>query len=976
MDELEVDIDDKGDALEQLVETRLDGDSIDGPEEPTSPPTKSRKRRISPSFDRLGDNRNSRDNRRDKNPRNRQDTNRDSPLRQKYRRTYTRLDQRAPFPPNFRMPILPPLNPQPAWNSEVARAKRWDTSIITLLDKFEFAKECINSLADLLSSIGDSSKPAFSSFEKSVEAFPIKTGAYASVVGLLKAKGKINLAEQMTQRLMHNLGSCISSGNRIGAIHLLRFLIGLHSSNVKSCRVLEIIEYLINAAKTLEGSNYEMQEEYFTATLAADNLMYIVVASIPWFSRDEFLKSKEIIKGFCSEVIDYNDRRNHKLAAVKNDIQLTLMSDSVEKETIKNPYMYIAAYREIRSVMEFSDRLTTSVECIKSLLNSEWISTTTYRFYQSKGIKDNIFHVGVTAPVSKDIAKVTDEIFHAITNIDIKQLKAFKPVPMHNLTLTQEYNIDDITIHDKWLLQEHVLHTVHAFKDDTALCAKQLLMLPHNSAYREYAIVEVLFNVMLSPIYNRHFTMLAVLVMQEMCNVEPRIEVIFLESYSKLVNIIPQLDTDVVCNMLNIGSYWFAVEFCKLRKDRPSQNQDDTDKVTENRSMDVEDVMDATEEMKEMIREKNAKLFSVMFKQDDSIVNFNNRLLDKISRLVYVDRLLAYSPEDLKDNIKTVIQPPIPSVQHALRDKPLEHKVFLNLLHFNKLNSEENDLRNSRIIGFINKFVNKEPLAEMPRNLFAEDKTADVEMTDETNAGPEGNEMHNNISKRWMQYQLILIFWETLLVFGNKSLTHLMRLIELHGDVLKHFVSHEKNVQFEDSTMFKILRLTHDTLRSNPKKFELVVDALLRMEILQPVEACKFVFVYFPTSDFFSNHSLWILDTAVNFVKDRLENARNRFNDDVGKSDIMRATLEERETDMNNLVICLMECINNRLAQGLTTELEEILENILKNIFILNVHSCAILKPLLEAVVRKGFHRRIIGVLNLAMLSQSVKPLF
>ncbi|EDO06981.1 uncharacterized protein BBOV_IV006210 [Babesia bovis T2Bo] len=847
------------------------------------------------------------------------------------------------------------------WNPETARAKRWDVKIITILDTFDTAKEDILSLKDAFMEIGDTSKPAIGTFEQAVEAFPVKTAAYASVLGLLRANKMANLSEQIMQRVLHNFGSYLQAGNRIAAIHALRFLIGSHCSGITSCEVYKVILTMLRLAKELQNGVYSKQKDFVDAIVAADNLMYIVMASLPWFSRDEYKRQVEPINAICNEIFAYNDKRNEKLQNVIRDLES--QSDPVNPDEVHNPYAYIASYRVYLNEVPLSDRFTAGVACLQSLIQDDWTNVTTYRFYQSKGIVEHITQPVEDVTVNEDITNITHEILEAVLNTDPKKLVDFKPVPCFPLSFTTEQSTaNQVAQHDKWIFEEHVVHTVYAFMDDATMCAKQLLNIPFNDEYAEHAIVGTLVNMMLSPFYKNHYTMFGVLVIQHMCNVHPKIETIFHSVYSQIADNIGVFDPAVVESIITIGAYWFSVEFCKVRKESPKVQQEDVE-MDDNIHVDQPS---SEEETKEKIRLKNQLLFSIMFKNvDPSPFNFNQRLLDSISRLVYMDRLLAFSPAGLKDSITAVVQPAMVNLQQALRNKTVEHRMFINLLHFNKLTTEENELRNRRIIGFIGNLVGKEPLKELPTNLFAEDKMPDVEMVDDKDGQP--------TVKTWSRDELILIFWESVLLFGNKSLTHLLRLIEFHGEVLKNFISEEQNGAFEDSISFKIMVLTRETLKTDTKKFELVIDNLIREGILPPADVCRYVFRGYPSTEFFSNHAFCLMQNAFAFVRGNIESVKARMANEAIHNETLQTTLQSRRHIMCNLTKLVMELTNNILMQGVDRQQECVLSSIVRRLLLTRECDAEMLLAVYKEALERNFHNATIAAIKLTMNTYYVR---
>ncbi|AFZ80148.1 hypothetical protein BEWA_030000 [Theileria equi strain WA] len=906
MDQVEVDIDDKADAVGYNDEVMLEGD-------PQGHPAES-----SVAMDEVTDAKDvekavkeENDDEMIENSRKRRagksyQPNFKIPKHRDFNRLRENRDRYAPGPytrPSYyggRNQDMPRFR-----GTDFDEMKSAEKKIITLLDSFSTAKEDIIQLAEVLSQLPASqNKSVISALMDCVESFPIKTAAYASVVGLLRIKGRSDLVEAVTQQAIYNFSHNLSSGNRTNCILLLRFLIGLHCSNVVGSHVFDVLSALLKFGEELVSQEYETGKEYTKFTITMDNIFYIVMASIPWFSRDVFASSTDSIKLICNKLFEYCDRRNAIVATLESDGKWETGID-LAVTTKSNPYAHKFCSTDLLE-NTYADRFSTGVEGIKSLLENDWVSSTTYRFYQSKGIVELL-----SSPVeeSAEENKVTIDTLNILLQLDPKTLKMFRPIPSKPFPFSVDLDPSEcLTKHDQWLLEEHASNIIQIFHDDSSQCATQLFNIPLNQRYKEYAIVDMLINMGLPSRYKHYYSLFGVMVVHNLCGMEERIEGIFTNFFSQLLAGINSVNLAVVNTIIIIASYWFSLEFCKIRKPENSEVKLD----------------------KEVLKEKNSKLFKLVFRPPGPCVhNYNARVLDKVSRLVYMDRLVTYSPKELQAEIELSIAPPIDT---TFKDKPLEHKVFLNLLHFNKLNPEENELRNGRIIGFINNYTNRTPLKELPTHLFSENRTHDVEMDDALEpAAPASNE------KPWTKDELVLIFWETLIAFGSKSLTHLLRLYELHAQILKVFESQDQDLPFEETTSCKVMLHTFNLLKRDGKRLELSFEFFIRKNVFSCIDVLKFLFLVLPNDDIVCNAFFFILHTLFTDIKHRLETFRESFkvaSRDLAGTVAMEAKkqeLDSAESDYYNLVALVVKLVDDKMKHA-TPCLNFILINVLKRV--------------------------------------------
>uniref|UniRef100_A0A3B0MJK7 MIF4G like, putative n=1 Tax=Theileria annulata TaxID=5874 RepID=A0A3B0MJK7_THEAN len=818
--------------------------------------------------------------------------------------------------------------------------KQIEAKLVTLLDSFSTSKEDILSvLEDLKLATDKYNKHIASTLVKCVESFPVKTGAYASLVGLLKVSGKADLVESVSQQVLYNLGLKLSNGDRTGCVLLLRFLIGLHCSNVTSNSVFEILTLLLKLANEVENFYYESSVDYVKSVIILDNLNYMVLASIPWFSRDVFMSNVETITSMCEKLFEYSERRMKLMNSLTSDLEYNPNLDlsdytnaSVGNSKKFNPYLYKYYYKDTVN-LNLDDRFTSGVQALKSLLKNDWTSSTTYRFYQSKGIVEKLRD-------SSDFVenKVTSDNLNSVLHLDLKNFNNFKPLLPK--TFNFNYVLDKsqlTTTHDKWLFEEHVYYVFELFSDDSLRCAQQLLAIPLNEEFKEYGIVDVLLNLCLSKFYDNYYSIFGTLVMHNLCTLEEKTEDIFYSYVTQLLAETDKLDSWVLNTLVSISSFWFNMEFCKIRT-----TSDDINIEGEN----------SDELKKDQIRQKNSRLFKTLFKPNNCANNYNLRLIEKVSRLVYMDRLLIYSPSELESEIRAL------GVPKDFKNKPYEHLLFLNMLHFNKLADEENELRNRRIVSFINNYTNKPYLKEAPKHLFSETKETkdydEVIHTDEdvvlnsqvtsmetTNLQEEintnltntksGSLMSDENAEVWKRDDLIMLFWDTLLIFGSKSMTHLYRLLEFHSDVLKMFETVE--LPFEESLPYKVMWQTVMTFERDHKRLELSFDFFIRNNVFTCPVILQFLFTL-PDNVLLSNFFFYAVNSVFSEVHSRLVNFRENYKvalRELAGTVAMEAKKQELdavELDYFNFFDHFVHLVSDRLSSS-EPKLAKVMEEIL-----------------------------------------------
>lgn len=498
------------------------------------------------------------------------------------------------------------------------------------------------------------------------------------------------------------------------------------------------------------------------------------------------------------------------------------------------------------------------------------------------------------------------------------------------------------------LFEEHVYYVFELFSDDSLRCAQQLLAIPLNEEFKEYGIVDVLLNLSLSKFYDNYYSIFGTLVMHNLCTLEEKTEDIFYSYVSQLLAETDKLDSWVLNTMVNICSFWFNMEFCKIRT-----SSDDINVEGEN----------SDEIRKDLIRQKNSRLFKTLFKPSNCANNYNLRLIEKISRLVYMDRLLTYSPTDLESEIRAL------GVSKDFKNKPYEHLLFLNMLHFNKLADEENELRNRRIVSFINNYTNKPYLKEQPKHLFSETKETkdydEVIHTDEdlilntqatntnlTNSQLDLNtnltsiqvDLNSNLTNTqtanlvsagnvevWKRDDLILLFWDTLLIFGSKSMTHLYRLLEFHSDVLKMFETPES--PFEESLPYKVMWQTVVTFERDHKRLELSFDFFIRNNVFTCPMILKFLFTL-PANVLMSNFFFYAVNSVFSEVHSRLVNFRESYKvalRELAGTVAMEAKKQELDTvelDYFNFFEQFVRLVSDRLSTS-DANIRKVLEELL-----------------------------------------------
>ncbi|BAM38920.1 conserved hypothetical protein [Theileria orientalis strain Shintoku] len=823
--------------------------------------------------------------------------------------------------------------------SDADELKAIKAKLVTLLDSFATAKEDIQLVYDELKVLPTRFNKLISiMLVECVETFPVKTGAYASLIGLLKVGGRAPLVESVNQQVLYNLGMKLSEGNRTASVLLLRFLVGLHCANVRSISVFEVLSSLLKLASEIENFAYDNNKDYAKSVVTLDNLNYIVLSSIPWFSREAFMSNVDVITSMCERLFEYSERRSRLLESLEADLSYNPEVDFSDTKRRFNPYSYKYFYKDtVTGTLE--DRFTSGVQALRSLLKNDWTSSTTYRFYQSKGIVEKL-----NEPVEYEENKVTADNLNSVLQLDLKNFKNFKPVNPKSFNFN--YTLDKsqlTTVHDKWLFEEHVYYVFDAFGDDSLRCAQQLLAIPLNEEFKEYGIVDVLLNLALSNFYNNYYSVFGILVMHNLCTLERKTEDIFYSFVSQLLVETDRLDCNVLNTLISICSFWFNMEFCKIRRSA-------SDMTIEGENSD--------ELQKELTREKNSRLFKTLFKPSNCANNYNLRLIEKISRLVYMDRLLTYSPRELEAEIKAL------NLLRDFKNKPHEHQLFLNMLHFNKLAPEENDLRNRRIITFINNYTNKRHLREAPKHLFSQTKEtrdydevvhADEDL--EASAQNQGDEQHSfdlehpsdkaamsegaagdagSDGPVWERDELVMLFWDTLLIFGSKSMTHLYRLFEFHADVVKMLDTGD--APFEQSLPYKVMWQTLRTFERDQKKMELSFDFYVKRNVVNSLLVLQFLMTL-PPEHLLTNFFFYALNSLFSEIHARLLAFREAYkvaSRDLAGTIAMEAKKEEldsAESDYFSLLSLFVTLVSERLP-GSDANLAKVLEELLLKVLV------------------------------------------
>ncbi|UKJ87888.2 hypothetical protein MACJ_000329 [Theileria orientalis] len=823
--------------------------------------------------------------------------------------------------------------------SDADEMKSVKAKLVTLLDSFSTAKEDLLLVYDDLKVLSTRFNKAITTMlVECVETFPVKTGAYASLIGLLRVGGRTALVESVNQQVLYNLGMKLSEGNRTASVLLLRFLIGLHCANVKSISVFEVLSSLLKLASEIENFVYENNNDYAKSVITLDNLNYIVLASIPWFSRDVFMSNVDVITSMCERLFEYSERRSRLLESLEADLSFNPAVDLSDTKRRFNPYSYKYFYKDtVTGTLE--DRFTSGVQALRSLLKNDWTSSTTYRFYQSKGIVEKL-----NETLEYEENKITSDNLNSVLHLDLKNFKNFKPINPKSFNFNYTLDRSQLTtVHDKWLFEEHVYYVFDAFGDDSLRCAQQLLAIPLNEEFKEYGIVDVLLNLALSNFYNNYYSVFGILVMHNLCTLEWKTEDIFYSYIAQLLVETDRLDCNVLTTLISICSFWFNMEFCKIRK------------TTNDIAIEGEN---SDELQKELTREKNSRLFKTLFKPNNCANNYNLRLIEKISRLVYMDRLLTYSPRELEAEIKAL------NLLRDFKDKPFEHQLFLNMLHFNKLSPEENDLRNRRIITFINNYTNKRHLREAPRHLFSQTKETrdydEVVHADEdlevsaSNQGdqkdsfdlqhpsdkvPSSEGINGDLAPDgpvWQRDELVMLFWDTLLIFGSKSMTHLYRLFEFHSEVVKMLDTGD--AAFKQSLPYKIMWQTMKTFERDQKKMELSFDFFVKRNVVNSLLVLQFLMTL-PSSSLMTNFFFYALNSLFSEIHARLISFREGYkiaSRDLAGTIAMEAKKEEldaAESDYFNLLSLFVRLLSDRLPDS-DANTAKVLEELLLKILV------------------------------------------
>ncbi|PFH38061.1 hypothetical protein BESB_004020 [Besnoitia besnoiti] len=329
---------------------------------------------------------------------------------------------------------------------------------------------------------------------------PLKVGIYACLVGLWYKKSRLRpLCARIVEQSFIRFEEAIKQGNFSDAKLLLRFLLALSGSFVVAPEsVFDLMKALLSMSAELAPS------------ATTDQILLVVLAALPWLSA----RSWETLQGSVGEVLALAQQIGASspsaevllLQQATSPIRAAaggalggeegspiLVSLGLDKSRLSSLFEAIASM--IQSLLSAKPR--GGVQLWGGLLffgaQESWKSKATLRFYQSPEL------FPLLKPVNDAAARVPLCVAPTLSLSvdDLRSVKAFPVERSIRLPVSIEKVDIPLSLHDRWILEDHFSTILRNFRDNVTLCAEALLRVPVDHEQFEFVLVECLFSAML-----------------------------------------------------------------------------------------------------------------------------------------------------------------------------------------------------------------------------------------------------------------------------------------------------------------------------------------------------------------------------------------------------------------------------------------------------------------------------------------------
>eukprot|EP00922_Rhytidocystis_sp_ex-Travisia-forbesii_P008301 GHVS01012226.1.p1 GENE.GHVS01012226.1~~GHVS01012226.1.p1 ORF type:complete len:956 (-),score=139.70 GHVS01012226.1:286-2859(-) len=271
---------------------------------------------------------------------------------------------------------------------------------------------------------------------------------------------------------------------------------------------------------------------------AVDMSVFIVMSSIPWFSRPHFDEHKEKICSYIEHAGQYVPQRR---CPWKKAVEV--LRDAGEELP--------------------ADRLDTLVDAVKSMMQANWQSKATVRFYQQ-------------AQLALALAPPPGVSHHVTLSLTLPSIEGndfvvnYRPVASSlRLPVTTDAVAQPLAKHDRWLVEDHVICIIDAFQDNVDLCATILVKIPVPDEQFDYILIETVFSEMLrlpkccDATLPTDCSVFYFVLLQKLTKQMPKYQQIVQKAVHSMVNRIVDFDDEAFEILSEFLGYWLSATNCE-----------------------------------------------------------------------------------------------------------------------------------------------------------------------------------------------------------------------------------------------------------------------------------------------------------------------------------------------------------------------------------------------------------------------------
>eukprot|EP00922_Rhytidocystis_sp_ex-Travisia-forbesii_P008297 GHVS01012222.1.p1 GENE.GHVS01012222.1~~GHVS01012222.1.p1 ORF type:complete len:1075 (-),score=230.50 GHVS01012222.1:406-3630(-) len=565
--------------------------------------------------------------------------------------------------------------------------KRMKSSLVTAGDLLCDIPEYLLSLAEphLLALYQQYAASAVETILECVKAVPYKIGIYSSLVGLVTQQIEISgNIRQPTARRRPEEEEDEEEGKRAGgegsawlrllmrqltfdleihlkraeyrkAIMLTRFACALMGAHVLTpASVFDLLDAVINSSVKHEPGTCPQPE-------AVDMPVFIVLSSIPWFSRRHFEEHGPRICAYIEYAGQYVKQR-------------------------KCPWKKaVEVLRETGDEVP-ADRLDTLVDAVKTMMQANWQSKATVRFYQQSQLALALEPPpGLSHHVMLPLTLPNIEGNDFVVN--------YRPIASTlRLPVTTDAVAQPLAKHDRWLVEDHVIWLMEAFQDNVDLCASMLVKIPVADEQFDYILIETVLSEMLrlpkccDASRPSDCSVFYFVLLQKLMKLMPQYQQIVQKAVHSMVNRIVDFDDEAFEILSEFLGYWLSSTNCEWAF---------------------------------------GNWLSVS-KPAAPLIRFVRRSMENLVTLVWRESVLSHVPEYVHEYVAPVSSPSCLWLAKQNNEQTEDRKVpieFVALRQLMKFNLDYNDAyrqnQQSRVACFLVRIISRPHLTQLPMQYLA-----------------------------------------------------------------------------------------------------------------------------------------------------------------------------------------------------------------------------------------------------------------